>query len=130
MVHCKQLFNNFVRFIPLRFIYKNKPMNSCKTELIYYQKPSQGYMFPLKSGQFQAVYSYTLGTMQKKTVLVILSKFSFQTRETICASSEHAMRNVSVPTVWLHGYQRYWSCTPQIQTHTSAHTAVCIMIPC
>jgi hypothetical protein len=75
-------------------------------------------MFRLKSGHLQAVY--TLNKMQKKkttrnTVEAFVSKVP--TRETICASSEHAMPIVSVPTVWLHGYQhwqRYWSCTPQI----------------
>jgi hypothetical protein len=135
MVHYKQLFNNFVRFIPLHFIYKNKQINSSKTELFYYRKPSQGYMFRLKSGHLQAVYNYTLSTTQKKCTRNIVEAFvsKVPTRETICASSEHAKRNVSVPTVWLHGYQhwqRYCSCTPQIQTHMHAHTAICIMIRC
>ena len=126
MVHWKQLFNNFVRFTPLLFTHKNKPINSCKRELIYYQKPSQGYMFPLIS--LQAVYDYTLSTMHK-SVRVILSKLSFQRYQhvkqfvhqvnTKCAMFPYQLSGCTVTST----HSDTGPAPLQIQTHKRTHTS-------
>jgi hypothetical protein len=106
MVQCKQLFNNFVRFIPLRFIYKIKPINSSKTERFYYLNPVKTTCFGSNQAPAGSLQLHIKRNAQNCTRNIVEAFVSnLPTRETIWESSKYATPIVSVPTVWLHGYQ-------------------------